>query len=123
MVERSIAFFREYGTVILSEITFEGGYTDTVTAGDGDFLTRDTVWDFKTNRTKPSKNHTLQICMYWLMGLHSIHADLYKGVAQLGFFNPRRGEISTIATAGLDSSMLREIETHIIGYDSGEAIF
>ena len=92
--------------------------------GDGDFLTQqDTVWDFKTNKTKPSKDHTLQICMYWLMGLHSIHAKQYENVSRLGFFNPRRGEVSTIGVADLDKPMLHEIETLVIGYDPTEAIF
>lgn len=123
MVGRSLAFFEKYGPVVADGITFQGGYTDAVTAGDGDFLTRDTVWDFKTNKTKPSKDHTLQICMYWLMGLHSIHAGLYKDVDHLGFFNPRRGEVSAIATAELDRPMLHEIETQVIGYAPTEAVF
>ena len=123
MVQRSLAFFKEDGPVVADGITFKGGYTDIVDTGDGDFLTQDTVWDFKTNKTKPSKDHTLQICMYWLMGLHSIHAKQYENVSRLGFFNPRRGEVSTIGVTDLDKPMLHEIETLVIGYDSTEAIF
>ena len=94
-----------------------------VDTGDGDFLTQDTVWDFKTNKTKPNKDHTLQICMYWLVGLHSIRAKQYENVRRLGFFNPRRGEVSTISVNDLDKPMLHEIETLVIGYDPTEAIF
>lgn len=61
--------------------------------------------------------------MYWLMGLHSIHAKQYENVSRLGFFNPRRGEVSTIGVTDLDKPMLHEIETLVIGYDSTEAIF
>lgn len=123
MVQRGLAFFKEYGPVVADGITFKGGYTGIVDTGDGDFLTQDTVWDFKTNKTKPNKDHTLQICMYWLMGLHSIHAKQYENVRRLGFFNPRRGEVSTISVNDLDKPMLHEIETLVIGYDPTEAIF
>ena len=47
MVERSLKFVEEYGPIILEGFTFEGGYTDIVQAGDGDFITEDTLWDFK----------------------------------------------------------------------------
>jgi len=121
MVQRGLAFFKEY-PVVADGITFKGGYTDIVDTGDGDFLTQDTVRDFKINRTKPSKDHMLQICMYWLMGLHSIHAKQYENVSRLGFFNQHSGEISTISVADLDKPMLHEIETLVIGYDPTEAI-
>lgn len=42
MVERSLKFVEEYGPIILEGFTFEGGYTDIVQAGDGDFITEDT---------------------------------------------------------------------------------
>ena len=123
MIQRGLGFFEEYGPVVVDGITFRGGYTRVVETGDGDFMTGDTVWDFKTNRTKPTKDHTLQVCMYWLMGLHSINAEQYQKVTRLGFFNPRRGEVSTIETVDLDPVMLHEIEVEVIGYDSADAIF
>ena len=47
MVERSLRFFEQYGPKVLDGLTFEGGYTGYVATGDGDFLTDDTLWDFK----------------------------------------------------------------------------
>ncbi|WP_275552271.1 hypothetical protein [Bifidobacterium dentium] len=44
-------------------------------------------------------------------------------MSRLGFFNPRRGEVSTIGVTDLDKPMLHEIETLVIGYDPTEAIF
>lgn len=123
MVQRGIEFFQEYGPVTADGLTFLGGYTHKVTAGDGDFMTTDAVWDLKTNKSKPTKDHTLQICMYWLMGLHSIYAEHYEAVNRLGFFNPRRGEVWTIEVTDLEHDMLHEIETEIIGYDASESIF
>jgi hypothetical protein len=123
MVQHALEFFKEYGPVTADGITFTGGYTPTVDSGDGDFMTADTVWDFKTNKTKPTKAHTLQICMYWLMGLHSDHAKQYEVVTRLGLFNPRLSEVFTIDVANLNHVMLHEIEVEIIGYSSSEAIF
>ena len=52
--------------------TFEPtGYTKIVNAGDGDFLTKDTLWDFKVSKSKIDRKQTLQILMYWIMGKHS----------------------------------------------------
>jgi len=47
MVNRSITFMKKYGPVVKDGFTFEGGYTELVTTGDGDFLTADTLWDLK----------------------------------------------------------------------------
>lgn len=45
MVNRALHFFDLYGPKTQDTMTFEGGYTHTVNAGDGDFMTADTLWD------------------------------------------------------------------------------
>ena len=86
-------------------------------------MTADTVWDFKVSVKPPTNKHTLQIVMYWLLGMHSINAEDYRAVKRLGFFNPRLGMVYTIDVADLDREMLREIEVKVIGYDTVKAIF
>ena len=84
LVSRSIAFFEKYGPIKVSGFTFEppdtevekalgedapvewGGYTKTIDSGDGDFLTEDTMWDFKVSSSKPTSKHTLQLLTYWV---------------------------------------------------------
>jgi hypothetical protein len=70
MVERSVSFFAGYGP-----ITGNGFWpvnvlsrTELVDSGDGDFLTADTLWDFKVSVNPPRKNHTLQLLIYLIMG-------------------------------------------------------
>lgn len=63
-----------------------GGYTKKVTVGDGNFITRGTVWDFKASVRNPTENHTLQILMCYLMGLCSKHATEFEKLKNLGFF-------------------------------------
>lgn len=52
MVERGLCFWKEYGPIVKDHFTFEEtGYTKTVDSGDGDFLTKDTLWDFKVSKS------------------------------------------------------------------------
>lgn len=123
MVAAGMVFFAEYGSVVHDGITFPGGYTEIVDSGDGDFMTADTIWDFKVTVKPPTKEHTLQIAMYWLMGLHSQFAGDYRNVRRLGFFNPRLATVYTIEVAGIPIETLHEIEVQVIGYAETEAIY
>ena len=69
MVERSLCFFDLYGPLVKDGFNFLGAYTDTIDKGDGDFLTKDTLWDFKVTKTAPNKDHTLQVLVYYISGL------------------------------------------------------
>lgn len=115
MVHRSENFFSIYGPVVMDGLTFEGGYTNTVTAGDGDFLTKDTLWDFKVLRNTINKNHTLQLLMYWRMGVHSKHPE-YRKVRYLGIFNPRLNIVYRIAVSKIQFRTIKTVEKDVIGY-------
>ncbi len=115
MVERSLHFLEVYGPKILDGFTFEGGYTDTVSTGDGDFTTSDTLWDFKVSKMPVKKEHTLQLLMYWRMGLHSIHPE-FQGIKYLGIYNPRLNEVCRIAVDDIPEDVITEVETGVIGY-------
>lgn len=115
MVSRSRTFFRQYGPVIIDGLTFEGGYTSTISTGDGDFMTADTLWDFKTSAKPPTNKHTLQVLIYWRLGLHSIHPE-YQQVKKLGFFNPRLGTVYTLPVDKIPKEVIEEVESEVIGY-------
>ena len=115
MVERSLKFFEQYGPKVLDGFTFEGGYTDMVRSGDGDFTTKDTLWDFKVSKTKPKKEHTLQLLMYWRMGLHSVHSE-FKSVKYLGIYNPRLNVVYQLDVNDISDELISEIEKEVIGY-------
>ena len=116
MVNRSLKFFDVYGPKALDGFTFEGGYTDVVSTGDGDFTTKDTLWDFKVSKAPIKKEHTLQLLMYWRMGLHSIHPE-FKEIKYLGIYNPRMNTVSRISVTDISSDIIREVETDVIGYE------
>lgn len=66
MINRSVSFWNKYGPPTKNGFTFEpipdtseeemakngshGGYTYDVDRGDGDFLTEDTLWDYKVSK-------------------------------------------------------------------------
>ena len=115
MVERSLSFFKAFGPVTADGFTMEGAYTATITTGDGDFLTKDTLWDFKVSTNKPNKDHTLQLLIYYLMGRRSIHPE-FQTIEKLGIFNPRQNTIYQLPISDISDEVIKEVETVVIGY-------
>jgi hypothetical protein len=115
MVKRSVAFFDKVGSKVLDGFTFEDAYTDFIAAGDGDYLTADTLWDFKTSKNEPKKEDTLQLLVYWQMGLRSVHSE-FQQITRLGIFNPRLNIMYTIETDLIEQSVIDEVCHDVIGY-------
>jgi len=115
MVNRSLSFIKEYGPVVKDGFTFSGGYTDVVNTGDGDFLTNDTLWDFKVSKDNPTNKHTLQILMYYLMGIHSINPE-FKSIRYLGIFNPRLNKVYRLEIEKIDEAIISQVEKEVICY-------
>lgn len=116
MINRSIAFWKKYGPVTAKGFTFEtAGYTATVNSGDGDYLTSDTIWDFKVSKSKPTNKHTLQLLMYWIMGQHSGKSE-FKTIKRLGIFNPRLNTAYLLDMSAVSEEIIKEVETEVICY-------
>lgn len=127
MVERAAKFFEQYGPVTKDGFVFvsedehaaggRGGYTDLVESGDGDFLTADTLWDFKVSASKPTKDHTLQLLMYFLMGKQSGLPE-FEDITSVGIFNPRLNIVYHIETRELPADVIDTVRRDVIGYDA-----
>ncbi|MBR0168074.1 MAG: hypothetical protein IJQ08_05340, partial [Synergistaceae bacterium] len=116
MIMRTQSFINKYGPVVVNGFTFENsGYTEVVSSGDGDFLTRDTLWDMKVLRSKLTSKHTLQLLMYWIMGKHS-GQKIFKSINKLGVFNPRMNIVYLLETKNILQSIIREVENKVICY-------
>ena len=121
MVNRGVSFLRHCSTEIKTGITFEGGYTDIVVNGDCDYLTDNALIDFKVLRGNVMNNHTLQILMYYLMGLHSIHSSEFQKVKWLALFNPRKHVVYYINVRKIPEAVIKEVSSDVIGYsDKGD---
>ena len=116
MIERSISFWKQYGPIEVSGFTFEeDGYTETVSSGDGDYLTKDTLWDFKVSKYDIKSNHTLQLLMYYIMGKHSKKEE-YKTINKIGVFNPRLNKIYILETNKIPKDIIEAVEKDVICY-------
>lgn len=115
MVERSASFLKEFGPIVKDGFTFEGGYTQIVSSGDGDFLTQSTLWDFKVSKKEPTNKHALQLLMYYLMGSHSIHEE-FQSVDKLGIFNPRLNKVYILNINEIPSEVIHQVASEVIGY-------
>lgn len=115
MVERSLDFWKEYGPITKEGFTFVGGYTETVSSGDGDYMTGDTLWDFKVSKKEPLKENTLQLLMYWRMGCHSIHLE-FQAIKKLGIYNPRKNKVYLLNTSEIRDDVIKTVEEDVIGY-------
>ena len=92
-----------------------GGYTVTVETGDGDFLTDDTLWDFKVSKSKPTNKHTLQLLMYWIMGKHS-GKSIFNNITKLGIFNPRLNIVYLLDIKNISEDIIKAVEDNVICY-------
>ncbi|WP_400206998.1 hypothetical protein [Candidatus Methanomassiliicoccus intestinalis] len=115
MIQRGIEFFNQYGPISKDGFTFEGGYTKLVQTGDGDFLTEDTLWDFKVSNKEPTNAHTLQLLMYYIMGTHSIHEE-FQNIKRLGIFNPRLNNVYLLDISSIPSEVIEQVSEEVIGY-------
>ena len=115
MINRSLSFWKEYGPITKDGFTFEGGYTDTISTGDGDYLTKDTLWDFKVSKDEPKPKYTLQLLVYYIMGMHSIHKE-FKSIKNLGIYNPRMNKVYTVRIDMIPQSVINEVSKEVIGY-------
>ena len=125
LIQRCLLFLEAFGPVIAEDFVFaeenkkgivvKSGYTPTVDSGDGDYLTSDTMWDFKVSRSKLTSKQTLQLLMYYIMGKHS-GMDIYKNIKKLGFFNPRLNVMHILNVDDIPEEAIKNVEKEVICY-------
>ena len=115
LVNRCLAFWKIHGPIVSDGFTFDGGYTDIISSGDGDYLTKDTLWDFKVSKEAPKSNHTLQLLVYYIMGCHSTHKE-FEEIKKLGIFNPRLNTIYLLDIESIDTNIIHKVSSEVIGY-------
>ena len=119
MVKRGIKFLLKQGKVLDVGITFEGGYSKLVSSGDGDFLTSDGLWDFKTSTYEPNSAETLQILMYFAMAVHS-KQSIYQNINKIGLFNPLKNILHFIPVDCIKDEIMATVGHDVLGYNYPE---
>lgn len=120
LTRRVVQFYSKhmFGPITSDGFTFEGGYTETVDSGDGDFLTSDTLWDLKVMRSEINKDHTLQILMYYLMGVESLHPE-FQSITKLGALNPRLNKAYLLDVGDIPAEILTQVKEEVLVWDGG----
>lgn len=116
MARRGKEFLRTNGPLITAGFNFQGGYTSTISSGDGDFLTKDTLWDFKVSKNEINNRHTLQVLVYYIMGLLSDYQKFHN-IRHLGLYNPRLNKVYTINLVDIPEETIKTVAKEVIGYN------
>ena len=93
MVKRTLNFFEKYGPI-----------------------TKDTLWDLKVLKNHFTKNHSLQLFIYWRMGLKSDY-ESFKNIKYIGIYNPRKNKVFTYDLSKLPPEIIRIVDEEVIGYE------
>ena len=115
MVNRALAFFNREGGITETNITFENAYTDIISSGDADYLTPNGLWDMKVSKHDLNAQQTLQLLIYYLMGLKS-KPQRFESVDRIGFYNPRKNLCYWIDSSFIPQSVINIVSREIIGY-------
>lgn len=116
MVIRSVSFFSECGPVTDVGFTFEGGYTKVIDSGDGDYLTSDTIWDMKVSKYHPTKEQTLQVLTYYILGLNT-GLQKFTNVTSIGLFNPLLNQSYSISIDDIDDETIHRVMDEVVGIE------
>lgn len=115
MVNRSLAFFNREGGITETNITFENAYTDIISSGDADYLTSNGLWDMKVSKNDLNAQQTLQLLIYYLMGMKS-NPQKFENISRLGFYNPRKNMSYWIDPSFIPQSVVSIVAREVIGY-------
>lgn len=114
MAKRGQRYLETHG-IKMTGFYLDGAYTKTIDCGDGDYLTNDAVLDFKVSFKKPNNHYTLQILIYYLMGMRSIHKE-FRNMKKLALFYPRQNIEYSIDIKDIPHSVIDAVEKQVIGY-------
>lgn len=115
MINRCVSFWQQYGPIVKSGFTFEGGYSPVVTKGDGDYLTQDTIWDLKVLSGDIRSKHTLQLLIYYIMGKRSIHSE-FTSIKKIGIYNPRFNMVYLLETERIPQDTIEKVSNDVLKY-------
>lgn len=88
MVNRSLRYFQHQAKLVNVGDRLSVNYKEDNIYGDYDYLTDDSLIDMKVLSKKIANKYTLQIILYWIIGMKS-KKKFFSNVKYLKFYNPR----------------------------------
>lgn len=93
-----------------------------VAPSDGDLLSVDSVIDIKCLSKEPTSQHTMQLLLYYILGMHEL-PEYFCSIKYIKILNPRLGKIYSYEISKIDDTTLKHIEKDIIGYKDSDSVF
>lgn len=115
MVNRTVRFINTFGPIVRSGGQIRSDKARNILGGRYDYVTSDTLWDIKTLMYSPDICNTLQLVLYYLMGLEE-GMEEFRGITKLGIYNPRLNEVYTLQVNRISPYLLEELKRNVIGY-------
>lgn len=119
MVKRALLFLNniEEG-LVQTNILFHKGYTDVITQGDADYISKNSLIDLKvSSQNLLNKNHTLQLLIYYLLGINSDQElETYKNMKNIKYltiYNPRLDKSWSIEIDKIKPEIINEVKSAI----------
>lgn len=72
---------------------------------------------FQSLKNKPTTGHTLQLLMYYILGIRSIHSEFHD-VKKLGIYNPRFNKAYLHEISKIDSSLINKVAADVVGVEA-----
>lgn len=116
MVERNLEFLEENGPILKRDLSFEGAYTMQIQTGEADFLTEDTLWNLKALKGSLRTSDTLELLMYYILGLDSVHKEQFEKLTKIGIFDARSNTAYVKNTEEIPKKLITQVRENVIGY-------
>ena len=114
LIDRSIFFFSDKNVLETGTGVSLGGGTLSI-AGELDYLTASSLIDMKISSTQFSIIWSLQVLMYWIMGLHSFNERMGH-INTLGIYNPIYNTYQQCRIQDIPVETLYKVSKDVIGY-------
>lgn len=115
LVIRTLNFLNSHGPIVSDNLTFPNGYTPVVSSGDGDYLLKDGLIDLKVSMNQSiSSKWSLQLLLYFLLGLRSNYHVYYQHLKYLGIYNARYNVLTKINVNNVSVNVINEVTNTIL---------
>lgn len=112
MLHRTISYFKQ--SIVRVNLQFPGVKAKFIHSGDGDLATIDTLYDLKVSKNGLTKDQTLQLVIYALLG-QNCDDPFYQGIKTVGIYNPRLDVAYTLDLNEIDRDTINEIKSDVVG--------
>lgn len=119
MVNRTVDFLKKEEWISNGFLLSGGKY---VKPSDFDYLCKKSLWDLKVSKKQITTTDTLQILMYYLMGINAKGEirEFFDRIETIGFFNPRLNLCSLIKVEEISEDVKEKVKKDVIGIELKE---